>query len=329
MTMAEPLVRCPDAKHPPLTLRRVDPGESALYARLLRPRAPVALPFGDGTAEASLCPAGEPADLPTLTGTIGGFPFALGLDHGTARRLLSDLPAEGADSNMAALALEAALSAPLEAWEERTGLAIRFERYGSETAPVGLALGLRIAATAVLDLVLPVETAKLVAGALDRLPEAKAACDDLTIPLTLELAALALPMRDVAGLQIGDAIAGVDAATASLGVAANGHAPLEATDKGWRLAGPITIRPKGESMPDTSAENADLDDLDIRLSFVAGRAEISLAELRALGPGSALPLGRAGAEVEILANGQRIGTGELVDLGGQSAVEIKTLFRDG
>lgn len=73
-----------------------------------------------------------------------------------------------------------------------------------------------------------------------------------------------------------------------------------------------------------------LDRLEVRLSIRMGETMMTLAELRQAGPGTILTLDRPdGALVEIVANGQPIGTGEVISVSGQRAVEIRTLFADG
>ncbi len=71
----------------------------------------------------------------------------------------------------------------------------------------------------------------------------------------------------------------------------------------------------------------DPDQLPVQLTFEVGRLEITLAELRGLGPGSVLELGRnlAGA-VHISAQGRPVGQGELVDVEGMVGVKVVRLF---
>ena len=73
-----------------------------------------------------------------------------------------------------------------------------------------------------------------------------------------------------------------------------------------------------------------MDDLDVRISVRAGEALMTLGDLRILGPGSILPMVEPEADhVDLVVNGKRIGTGQLVTVGGTRAVEIKDLFGDG
>lgn len=72
------------------------------------------------------------------------------------------------------------------------------------------------------------------------------------------------------------------------------------------------------------------DRVEVRVSIRLGETLMSVAELREAGPGTVLALDRAeGAPVDIVVNGQPIGTGDIVSVAGQRAVEIRTLFGDG
>ena len=70
-----------------------------------------------------------------------------------------------------------------------------------------------------------------------------------------------------------------------------------------------------------------LEQLPVRLDFDLGELTLTLAQLRTLHPGQALPLSApiSGA-VTIRANGAVIGSGELVEIDGRSGVLIRTLF---
>ena len=66
--------------------------------------------------------------------------------------------------------------------------------------------------------------------------------------------------------------------------------------------------------------------LPVQLTFTAGEIVIPLQKLYALNSGEVIHLQRsATSEVDICANGVCIGKGELVDIDGSLAVEVKTL----
>jgi type III secretion protein Q len=85
----------------------------------------------------------------------------------------------------------------------------------------------------------------------------------------------------------------------------------------------------GQTMNDLldSSQNSDadtaLDELPVTLTFDLGALEVTLAQLKALGSGSVLPLtGALPPQVAIRVGARRLGTGELVELEGQLAIEI-------
>lgn len=100
----------------------------------------------------------------------------------------------------------------------------------------------------------------------------------------------------------------------------------------FSAAGPLSL---GEfSMLENNEENtgaAALDDaslgsLPVHLVFEIGRREVSLEELRELGVGAPIPLDRPASEsVDIIANGRRVGAGEMVLIGDQLGVRITRL----
>ncbi|RKD87190.1 type III secretion system cytoplasmic ring protein SctQ [Kushneria marisflavi] len=93
-----------------------------------------------------------------------------------------------------------------------------------------------------------------------------------------------------------------------------------------------------ESSPDNTSpdqeqatgDRADLNDLPLRLTCELGRLELTLGELRELGDGSVLPLGkRPERAVDLVINGRRMGLGRLVMIGDDLGVQIERLNLDG
>lgn len=75
-------------------------------------------------------------------------------------------------------------------------------------------------------------------------------------------------------------------------------------------------------------EDFPVDDVDVTLEVVAGRTRLSVGALRALRPGAVLQLSHpASAQVELVAGGLRVGVGELVQVDGWLAVEVRHLGR--
>ena len=76
---------------------------------------------------------------------------------------------------------------------------------------------------------------------------------------------------------------------------------------------------------DPTGPAVDVESLPVQLVFVAGETEMPLRELHAMGPGYVfdlrLPVDR---HVEIRANGQTIGRGDLVEIDGRVGVRVLT-----
>jgi type III secretion protein Q len=148
-----------------------------------------------------------------------------------------------------------------------------------------------------------------------------------------------LPLQDIRNLSTGDAIV-IDAAAGETVLAVTGERYLAACRRcevGVTLAEPLLSRPRGptrhfmtnetidqelEGMPEPSS----IADMPIKLVFDAGRFELPLGELEAIGEGHVFPLERAMSEaVEIVAQGRIIGRGEIVTVDGLTAVRVTAL----
>ena len=88
---------------------------------------------------------------------------------------------------------------------------------------------------------------------------------------------------------------------------------------------------RGGALPGMGATaDIDLDQLPVRLVFESGRAELPLGALRTLGVGHVFELGRdAAGPIDIMANGKRIGEGELVRIGDTTGIRVRQLFGHG
>ena len=86
---------------------------------------------------------------------------------------------------------------------------------------------------------------------------------------------------------------------------------------------------RDDALTDYSGEGVDIDALEVSLEFCVGRVALTLGQLRQVAAGSFIELDLpAQARVEILANGQRVGRGDLVEIDGRLAVEITELSTD-
>ncbi|MDQ8726881.1 type III secretion system cytoplasmic ring protein SctQ [Bradyrhizobium sp. LHD-71] len=78
------------------------------------------------------------------------------------------------------------------------------------------------------------------------------------------------------------------------------------------------------------AVETELGDLEIQLTFELGRQIVELDQLRTIAPGYVFPLGRSPDDpVDIVANGRRIGRGEIVRVGDGLGVRLIRLFDHG
>ena len=276
-------------------------------------------------------------------------------------RPLGDIPASPMPpADLAALLLEAALLPLIELLERGLGAAVAVERLAldRETAPpptpdaddVTISLdgpGLRH----LLRLSGPVE-------ALDRLfwswPAVPRDVGAVPFAVGFEIGATTLPAGTIRSLRPGDAIllqetpaprggadeeASAAASRVVVRVAEALRAAAERRGSGIRLLEPFraaaadrdTVMSEQDD-PDASAEDAAVagaaalfDALPVRLVFEAGRIELTLAELAALGVGAVIETRTAPGRVDIRANGRRIGWGELVTVDGRAAVRLLAL----
>lgn len=319
-------------------------------------------------------PMALPPDSAWLEMAIDDNSAHIGLSWGTVRRL-TGVPLESADPVDAAVLVESALSAWLDAVAEQTGLTIRLRRFAPPHPAVkSLRLGLRCEvlsgpAAASVHLELPLSLSERAGNAIASILSRRQAVRPETLPLYLRLGAeietTGLSRAELRGLRPGDALVLPDFPRAArLIVEDQFIAPVRPADDGplplrWRLTGrfqplpPSPLSQTGAMMPMSEPESQSakedqentssgpsghtprgqseipggLDALEVRVSFRLGERLVSLAELRRAGPGTILTLDRPdGAMVDIVANGQLIGTGEVISVGGQRAVEIRNLF---
>jgi type III secretion protein Q len=74
-------------------------------------------------------------------------------------------------------------------------------------------------------------------------------------------------------------------------------------------------------------EDLDVSDLSVTLVFEAGRATLSVEQVRKLASGSVLPLpGAAADSIDIISGGKRIGQGEIVGIGEGLGIRVRRIF---
>lgn len=147
--------------------------------------------------------------------------------------------------------------------------------------------------------------------------------DNLHIPARLCAGWTVLSAHEIAALQPGDAVL-LDSESLALEIDGYGGWPVRIEQGCAQILGqPAFPRRMPMANPD---EELPVDQIPIELSFVLHRPVITLAEARALVPGSVVPVGPLDpVRVDVMANGARIGTGRLTRMGDQAAVEISHL----
>ena len=189
------------------------------------------------------------------------------------------------------------------------------------------------------------KTAPALAALLELWPAAPRPMPWLTVPVHLRLGLTRLSSRVVASLRPGDAVLmQTRQARGGMLVIAERWAAsiIRSSPDGWTLIdapAPAGSRDRKDwtMQDDVSATQepatgilADPDDLPVALGFEVGRLDVTIGEVRRLGPGSVVRLGGETVDfVRITAGGRPIGTGNLVEVDGAIAVRITRVFDHG
>lgn len=340
--------------HASLALRKVGLREALAQTRLSRVIDPLLLQ-AQGVQIMIGLDAPRPAvnGLPWLHFTLDGNPGAVQLPWGVGRRL-AGVPVESSDGGDAALLIEAGIAAWLDEAEAGLGLSFRLEKIDTNLPEYPVATTLNIKGKERSGSFLEMRQAlTLSAPAAEALGEALTArCvirDDLPglqLRLFWERDCMPMTHAELAGLRPGDALAlnefgpcervsleGQSTATAQLKEQCDGLirlqllSPFHATSTFEENH--IMSDATQEIEPTTAPEAAEvaLDDIDVQLTFRAGEAALPLSKLKTMGPGSIIEMtDPANATVSIMANGRVVGSGELIDVAGRRAVQIRRLF---
>ncbi|RWM16381.1 type III secretion system cytoplasmic ring protein SctQ [Mesorhizobium sp.] len=150
--------------------------------------------------------------------------------------------------------------------------------------------------------------------------------------------ALTISLGDLQSLQPGDVVLFDDEEEeAAFVIAERLYAPAVLTASGPQLlAAPTAIAGSkwewtmNQNTPphaDQTLEESTLDELPVALAFELGRTAMPLGEVRQLAPGAIVPLANVTKEtVDIIANGKRVGRGEIVRIGENLGVRIARMF---
>ncbi|MFE0014588.1 type III secretion system cytoplasmic ring protein SctQ [Mesorhizobium sp. NPDC059054] len=155
------------------------------------------------------------------------------------------------------------------------------------------------------------------------------------LPVRLWRDVLTLSLGEVRGLLQGDVVLLAEQAAAVLVIGDRLIAPASMTSSGPQLlAAPVTIagsKWEWTMGQDTAAagqalDDATLEDLPVALAFEVGRKAMPLGEIRQLTAGAVVQLDTTGQAVDILANGRRVGQGEMVRIGESLGVRVIRMF---
>lgn len=239
------------------------------------------------------------------------------------------------DDELSALLLESAVARTLAHTEQRIGRRIALRRIGAvERSPAARPLGLRVSddrAGAVTGAALWLEpdSLRLVAALLEQAPLAPAPIEDLPIEVSTRVGSTRLALAELRRVRPADLIV------------LERHALAEETVEivvGGVLAFPARISHSGavvsggarRPMADDGERGdtaGDIDSVPVTLVFELGRTQMALGELRTLAAGYSFDLGKdLRAPVDILANGRKIGSGELIQIDERIGVRVNRLF---
>ena len=163
---------------------------------------------------------------------------------------------------------------------------------------------------------------------------------EFPLPVCLRRGALTITFGELRSLQADDVVLFQDAEEermAALIIAEHLYAPVALTEDGPQLlAAPTAIAgsnwecsmnqntppPAGQTL-----EESTLDELPVALAFEIGRTAMPLGEVRQLAPGAVIALAEVTeATVDIIANGKRVGRGEIVRIAESLGVRIVRMF---
>lgn len=337
---------------PAFAPRRIGTRSAERLARLAAPRAPIALGKGKHLTlgapvldEWAGC--GKPLEVAL---TCRGEEVFIRTVAPLLQRIMAEgdvrLPQENVDAELAAMLLETALLSDIEQLELLLGGSIELRRIGGARDHTNLAdLGFRVSVDGTKDaypgmIYGPAPLMAAIARNWDLRPIEPLELNATRFTLSSRAALIDLTLGALSGLAIGDAmvfdrvaLAGgaaivlADRLSAPAMFDEDGMLTLSAsfTNKdahfGDFAMNDHTAAPEGPALTDAA-----IDDLPVRLVFEIGRVEMTLDELRKLAVGSPLPLERAATSaVDIIANGRRIGAGEIVLIGEELGVQITRL----
>lgn len=337
-----------------LKLRRLDPRHAAAQSALSKVIDPLMVSSNNAQLLVALdAPRRAHVALPWLSFTIDGAPGALQLPWGVARKL-AGVSVESADPLDAALLVEAGLAPWLDEAEAALGISIRLTGFGDDTSGLDVQTTLNMKGKDAQGSFVEMRQAvrlsldaadSLIAGLVPR-SVPRADLPGLEMHVAWERDAVTLTHAELAELRPGDALALDEAGHEWVVIEGQSFAaaqiePGESAVHRLKLLSSFHPQKRFEERREMSeaiaVEEIDtntaekplpqLEDIDLRVSFQAGETCLPLRSLREMGPGSIIEMtDPANAEISILVNGRVVGSGELIDVGGRRAVQIRRLF---
>ncbi|GAN55018.1 FliM/FliN family flagellar motor switch protein [Tanticharoenia sakaeratensis] len=324
-----------------------DPAVTPLFGR-----AAIEVPLDIDRLRIRFTPPVRPEpDWLALSFRIGDHNGSCRVAHGVMRMLLrmaEPRPRAPLDAHVAILLLEMLFDTPLTRLETRLGgpFALTGLDIGAsdEDDPDACRIGFRAAfgAEETFDGLLTVPR-----GLLDILriaaPPLERRLPDPPVILSLRIGALSIDRTTLASLTPGHGIVIGSARQAGAVLVAGEGFVARADYDGARFVCKTALMPAARAglaewtgmttdteHPDRAAPNdaaippeAELSELRVPLSFEIGRRVMTIAELRQIGEGHVIDVGPLSEHaVSVLANGQRIAEGELVEVGQSLAVRL-------
>jgi type III secretion protein Q len=323
----------------PLPRYRLDEIEAG--NRIFRRRAPVPI---DGTGLSfAVCPVDSsppvlaPVDIEVeIDGRLAWLQVERSLVDGLVGTAFPESGGAALDDELTALLLEAALADMLARVERLAGRRIALRRIGAVGAPPSARpLGLRLqpadgrAMPQGSVIWLEPHGLRIVAALLERVPPAPAPAEDLPIEVSCRLGSTRLATAELRALRPADLIVVERHALGeeTIELVVGGHLAIPATIAHGRAVISGEARRPMTDETDRGGEAGDVDSVPVVLAFELGRTQMALGELRALAPGYSFDLGRdLRAPVDILANGRKIGSGELIQIDERIGVRVNRLF---
>lgn len=340
-------------------LPSIAPRDAELLNALYRSRRPIeATLAGQKITIETAARVAIDADAYAFRMTLFGRPALLRMSAGLVELCARSLSVNGFDRlgvRQAAMLLELALLAPIKALELRLRADIRIESRidAIETTDALLPLQFRVhglaGRNAGAELFIERESVPAIASALNELAVPSRGTEQLPLPVQLSIGGSDLTLAELRTVRAGDIILAdgdVQPAGASVAVVSERlRFQAERVASGFRLVsrlaaaraaptrsdstGVWSMQPATDALQRPGVDEADLEQLPIRVVFELGKLDMPLAEVRRLAPGSVLPMARPSeTAVDIVANGRKIGHGSLLKIGDSIGVRVERLFSD-